>query len=66
MVQRVRKPHRGHKPFVCHSTPHFDSTSREVFYSVRMYHTRFGGKCKYFFIKKKGLTFAPPCAKIHG
>ena len=27
------------KSFVCHSTPHFDSTSREVSYSVRGYHT---------------------------
>ena len=34
MAQRVRMPHRGRKPFVCHSTPHFDSTSREVSYSV--------------------------------
>ena len=34
MAQRVRTPHRGQKPFVCHSTPHFDSTSREVSYSV--------------------------------
>ena len=34
MAQRVRIPHRGRKPFVCHSTPHFDSTSREVSYSV--------------------------------
>ncbi len=34
MAQRVRIPHRGQKPFVCHSTPHFDSTSREESYSV--------------------------------
>ena len=34
MMQRVRIPHRGRMPFVCHSTPHFDSTSREVSYSV--------------------------------
>ena len=34
MAQRVRTPHRGRKPFVCHSTPHFDSTSREEPYSV--------------------------------
>ena len=42
MVQRVRTPHRGPKlkSFVCHSTPHFDSTSREVSYSVLTYHTR--------------------------
>ena len=35
MAQRVRIPHRGYKPFVCQTTPHFDSTSREVSYSVR-------------------------------
>ena len=51
MVQRVRKPHRGRESFVCHSTPHFDSTSREVSYSVRMYHTRYSEKCKYSFPK---------------
>ena len=34
MMQRVRIPHRGRKPFVCHSTPHFDSTSRKASYSV--------------------------------
>ena len=34
MAQRVRTPHRGQMPFVCHSTPHFDSTSREEPYSV--------------------------------
>ena len=34
MAQRVRTPHRGRMPFVCHSTPHFDSTSREEPYSV--------------------------------
>ena len=28
------------KSFVCHSTPHFDSTSREGPYSVLLYHTR--------------------------
>ena len=49
MVQRVRIPHRGQKPFVCHSTPHFDSTSREVSYSVPEYHTRLGQKSKYLF-----------------
>ena len=47
MVQRVRIPHRGHESFVCHSTPHFDSTSREVSYSVRPYHTRKCCKSKY-------------------
>ena len=61
MLQRVRIPHRGYKlsgfnspqlvPFVCHSTPHFDSTSREVSYSVRSYHTPCFYKCKYFFIE---------------
>ena len=30
MAQRVRIPHRGRRPFVCHTTPHSDSTSREV------------------------------------
>ncbi len=44
--QRVRKPHRGQKSFVCHSTPHFGSTSREVSYSVRGYHTISCCKCK--------------------
>lgn len=36
MAQRVRTPHRGRMPFVCHSTPHFDSTSREKPYSVAL------------------------------
>ena len=27
------------KPFVCQTTPHFGSTSREVSYSVPAYHT---------------------------
>ena len=36
MVQRVRMPHRGKISFVCHSTPHFDSTSREEPYSVAL------------------------------
>ena len=39
------------KSFVCHSTPHFDSTSREVSYSVRAYHTRYMEKSKYPFAK---------------
>ena len=30
MAQRVRIPHRGYRSFVCHTTPHLDSTSREV------------------------------------
>jgi len=34
------------KSFVCHSTPHFGSTSREVSYSVRTYHTLFYKKSK--------------------
>ena len=34
MTQRVRKPYRGRKSFVCHTTPHSGSTSRRVFYSV--------------------------------
>ena len=34
------------KPFVCHSTPHFDSTSRKVSYSVRTYHTPYIQKSK--------------------
>lgn len=46
MAQRVRIPHRGQKSFVCHPTPHFDSTSREVSYSVRSHHTRKRAKCK--------------------
>lgn len=50
MAQRVRKSHRGRMPFVCHTTPHFDSTSREVSYSVRPYHTRRKMKSKYFFL----------------
>ena len=36
MAQRVRIPYRGRMPFVCHSTPHFDSTSREEPYSVAL------------------------------
>jgi len=38
-------------PFVCHSTPHFGSTSREVSYSVRTYHTPLWGKSKSHFVK---------------
>ena len=34
------------KSFVCHSTPHFGSTSREVSYSVRTYHTLLCEKSK--------------------
>ena len=39
MAAGAETPSRN-KSFVCHSTPHFDSTSREVSYSVRPYHTR--------------------------
>lgn len=34
MAQRVRKSYRGQKSFVCHTTPHFGSTSRRDSYSV--------------------------------
>ena len=40
------------KSFVCHSTPHFGSTSREVSYSVRTYHTLFYKKSKSPIYKK--------------
>ncbi len=30
MAQRVRKTYRGQMPFVCHTTPHSDSTSRRL------------------------------------
>jgi hypothetical protein len=55
--------------FVCHSTPHFGSTSREVSYSVRIYHTLLYEKSKspickntplFMKIKYKVLVF---CAK---
>ncbi len=39
------------KPFVRHSTPHFDGTSRKVSYSVRRYHTTADKKSKYLFVK---------------
>lgn len=39
------------KPFVCHSTPHFDSTSRKVSYSVLPYHTRTDRKSKVLFYR---------------
>ena len=35
------------KSFVCHTTPHLDSTSREVSYSVPPHHTRKSATCKY-------------------
>ena len=37
--------------FVRQTTPHFGGTSREVFYSVRRYHTPSGRKSKYLFEK---------------
>ena len=37
--------------FVCHTTPHSGSTSREVSYSVRGYHTRKERKSKSPFSK---------------
>ena len=45
-VQRVRITSSRAKPFVRHTTPHFDGTSREVSYSVRPYHTRRHRPCK--------------------
>jgi len=45
-VQRVRITSSRVKPFVRHTTPHFDGTSREVSYSVLFYHTRSGRKSK--------------------
>ena len=44
--QRVRDPHRGKNAFVRQTTPHFGGTSREGLYSVRAYHTPWGGKSK--------------------
>ena len=41
--------------FVCHSTPHFDSTSREVSYSVRIYHTLLLKKSKSPIYKNTGF-----------
>ena len=46
MAQRVRIPYRGLQSFVCHTTPHYGSTSRKVSYSVRAYHTRNPSNCK--------------------
>ena len=40
------------KSFVCHTTPHSDSTSRRASYSVPGYHTRKRQKSKYFFTNK--------------
>ena len=39
MLQRVRIPHRGQSPSSATQLPITDSTSREVSYSVRDYHT---------------------------
>ena len=39
-MQRVRITSSRAKPFVRHTTPHFDGTSREVSYSVLFHHTR--------------------------
>ena len=47
------------KSFVCHTTPHFDSTLREVSYSVRNYHTRYSSKSKYFFCKSRAPGVNP-------
>jgi hypothetical protein len=44
--QRVRDPHRGKNAFVRQTTPHFGGTLREGLYSVRGYHTPWGGKSK--------------------
>ena len=49
MAQRVRITPSRTKSFVCQTTPHFGSTSREVSYSVRSYHTRYARKSKYIF-----------------
>ena len=49
MTQRVRMPHRGPKSFVCHTTPHSDSTSRRVPTLFRSYCTTFIDKCKQKF-----------------
>ena len=43
--------------FVCHSTPHFDSTSREVSYSVLPYHTTKDKKSKSLFTNNYHFTF---------
>ena len=54
MQQRVRITSSRVTPFVCQTTPHFDSTSREVSYSVQPYLTRKSEKCKSLF-----LPFSP-------
>ena len=51
-------------PFVCHSTPHFDSTSRKVSYSVPRYHTPTAKKSKYLFIDFSDFIIAAPIGSI--
>ena len=46
MGQRVRSSPSWTMSFVCQTTPHFGSTSREVSYSVPPYHTGKYRKCK--------------------
>ena len=57
-VQRVRWPHRGKKSFVLRATPRPGGTSREVSYSVRHYHTRFGKICKYPIFRRANFSLA--------
>ena len=64
MQQRVRITSSWTKSFVCQTTPHFDSTSREVSYSVPRYHTRYNGKSKCFlenFLKILGIRKGGQC-----
>ena len=49
MQQRVRMTPSWTMSFVCQTTPHFDSTSREASYSVHAYLTRKQEKCKSLF-----------------
>ncbi len=77
MAQRVRITSSRIKSFVCQTTPHFGSTSREVSYSVRDYHTPYRGKCKSLispflsiflerFHKKRGWQLRKtPCFLTH-
>ena len=58
MAQRVRIPYRGRKSFVCHTTPHSDSTSRRVSYSVQVYCTTYIDKSKHIFSVFRKLSFA--------
>ena len=50
MQQRVRIIPSWTKSFVCQTTPHFDSTSRRISYSVHAYLTRKQEKCKSLFL----------------